>query len=294
MVQRIGYPLGKFRLGLTIIVAFTFGFLLFYFSVNTLLFTAIRQIYLIYGIIVGFLFGLFEAQTITCKLSKVTEVVTWRILVVSAALFGAPFLLVLAFFGISELVPLVTYLVLSATPVYLGVSGWIYYRFEKEYKVKVHAFVFGLEYWKEPLKGNSDRFYYFVRDIVSKDVNVLWWQVGYAKRFMEELEKNANIDPLTRHQLSEFLKVINKYRIITQSVLLLFVVSTMAIAVSVFAVLFGLIGNLDFNLLDVVGPISGVILASFFISVIVTKRQFNKEIPRMMTSLNTENLASIQ
>jgi hypothetical protein len=47
----------------------------------------------------------------------------------------------------------------------------------------------------------------------------------------------------------------------------------------------------NFNIVDVVGPASGIILFSFFIGVIVLMKTFQRKISRLLTNIDTSKLA---
>jgi len=62
-LDRIGYPIAKMRLFLSIFAAFFFGFWLNSASVNLKWFTVVRGFYLLMGIVEGVLVGWLEART---------------------------------------------------------------------------------------------------------------------------------------------------------------------------------------------------------------------------------------
>ena len=71
----------------------------------------------------------------------------------------------------------------------LGSSGWYFNKFEKENEVMLFVFVYGVHYWKEQNPNIIDRFYYFIRDLVSKDLSSLYLHVGYSGLYIKELEQ---------------------------------------------------------------------------------------------------------
>ena len=209
---RAGYSVVKIRLFMSVIAAVFFGFLLFLASVNLKWFTITRGFYLLLGIVEGLLIGELEARIVTRKLMRETETMAWQILPISAVLSGLPLLLAVAFFGFSEFLPSATYLVLPFIPIYYATSGWCFNKFEKQNKVQVFMFVYGLKYWAESIVGDSDRFYHFIRDVASKDFFAILRQAGYSKRLMAILGERQDIEPSTRKVLFSILQVMNEYK----------------------------------------------------------------------------------
>jgi bacteriorhodopsin len=94
----------------------------------------------------------------------------------------------------------------------LGSSGWYFSKFEKENEVRLFVYVYGLHYWKEQNPVISDRFYYFIRDLVSRDFSSLYLHVGYSNLYIKEFSKKDNVDVSTRQELDQILNVMKKYR----------------------------------------------------------------------------------
>jgi len=245
---RVGYPVAKIRLFMSVITAVFFGFLLFSASVNLKWFTINRGFYLLLGIVEGLLIGELEARIVTRKLMRETETIAWQILPISAVLFGLPLLLAVAFFGVSEFLPFAAYLVLPFIPVFYATSGWRFNKFEKQNKVQVSMFVYGLKYWTEPIVSDSDRFYHFIRDAASKDSLAILSQAGYSKRLMTVLEEKQDIETSTRKALCNILQVMNEYRHRTLTVFAVFLISCFLLIVYFFV----LVSTNTFGLLEVV------------------------------------------
>jgi len=211
-LSRVGYPVAKIRLFMSIIAAVFFGFLLYSASVNLKWFTILRGFYLLLGIVEGLLIGELEARIVTSKLMRETEMITWQILPITAVLFGLPLSLAVTFFGVPEFLPFAAYLMLPFVPVYYATSGWRFHKFERQNKVQVFMFVYGLKYWTEPIVSESDRFYHFMRNVASKDSFSILSQTGYSKKLIATLEERQDIEPSTRKALFNILQVMNEYR----------------------------------------------------------------------------------
>jgi len=278
---------------MSIVAAVFFGFLLYSTSVSLKWFTIIRGFYLFLGIVEGLLIGELEARIVTRKLMRETESIAWQILPISAVLFGLPLLLAIAFFGVSEFLPFAAYLVLPFVPVYYATSGWHYNKFEKQNKVQIFMFVYGLKYWTEPILDAGDRFNQFVEAVASKDSSTIWGQVGYSKRLMMTLEERQDIGPSRREALNNILKTMNEYRRMGLAVLSMFIASVAVLLVFLFVSMFGLLRITDYVVVNIVGPASGCILFGFFISVWSLVKRFKKRISSMLASLDPDKLSSI-
>ena len=291
--SRLGYPMGKMRLYSSIIPGVGFGFLLFQASTTLNLFTPIRQLYLLFGITVGFLMGALEARFVLRELSSNSEAVVWKPLPVGAVLVCLPILLVLTVFGVSEYLPFMAYFVLSAIPVYLATGGWFYASFEKDNRVRIFGSPFGLKYWREPIEDFSNRFYHFVRDIVTKHPSALWWHIGYANKFIEHLEEKQDIEPSTRKELLELLRVMNRYRKLALTVLGTFLISAFNLFLFFFVGASGIVRIPEQQIVDVVGPGSGIIALCFFVPVLLLMRRFKKAVSRRLASIDSDKLSSL-
>jgi O-antigen/teichoic acid export membrane protein len=284
-------PIGKTRLFGSIIVAFFIGFFIFLGSTNSGWFTLSRQIYFLFGVIAGFLLGVCETRIVIPKLANNTETLVWQVVPIGTALFGIPLLIAIAFFGVSEYLPFGLYAFFPAIPATGATSGWYFNKFEKENKVRVFMFYYGFKYLKEPNPEASDRFFYFLRDVASKDPSPFWGHIGYSKVFMDQLEEKRKIDLSTREELLKILKTMNKYRIIGLVGFSLFLVSISILFILLFGSAFGCI-HLNFKITDVLGPASGIILFSFFIGFFVLTKTFQRRISRLLTNIDRDKLAS--
>lgn len=294
--SQIPLPVGQTRLFGSVVMALGSGFFIFLASTNLGLFTLARQIYLMFGIVAGALLGVLETRLVTQKLAKNTDVFVWQIVPVGIALFGLPFLLVAAFFGDSEYLPFAVYTYFPLITATAAASGWYFRKFEKENKVHVFASYFGFEYWTQPSPDISDLFSYFLRDVASKDQHNFWGQmgsswgyIGYAKIFMGILKEKPDFDSPTRKDLLKILKTMNNYRYLVLSCLALFLVSALVIVIFIFGTAFGFI-NLNFNIVDVIGPASGIIFFSFVIGVFVLMKSFQRTMSKLLANIDTSTL----
>jgi hypothetical protein len=251
----------------------------------------------VFGIVAGALLGVLETRLVTSKLAKNTEAFVWQIIPVGIALFGLPFLLVVAFFGDSEYLPFAVYTYFPLITAISAASGWYFRKFEKENNVHVFASYFGFEYWTQPCPDYSDLFSYFLKDVASKDQHNFWgtmgssWSyIGYAKTFMDILEKKPAFDSSTRKDLLQILKTMNKYRYVGLSVLAFFIVSVSVIMILLFGTAFGYI-HLNFDIVDVVGPGCGIIFFSVVIGVFVLMKSFQMTMSKLLTNIDTSKLA---
>jgi hypothetical protein len=196
---RVGIPVAKIRLFSAAVTALGFGALLYLAVPGPYGFTLERGLFLLYGVTMGSFLGWYEAKLVLSQINQRTFRWLWRIPVVTGILVLAPFMLVVAFFGVSEGAGFMVYAVLPAIPTFLGLSGYQYNRFEKEKSVQIYSGPFGFEYWIQPVVGNSKKFYLFIRDLQVKDTSALWpnrlrqkyqKELGSAKTFQLKQEKN--------------------------------------------------------------------------------------------------------
>jgi hypothetical protein len=290
-------PIGKMRLFISICMAFVSGVFIYFGSTNFGLFTPTRVIYFLFGVIAGLLLGIVKTRIVIPKLVKNTEAFVWQVVPIGTALFGVPLLLVIAFFGVPEYLPFGLYAFFPFITATGAASGWYFNKFEKENKVDVFMFYYGFKYWKQPNPDVSERFYNFLRDVAKKDPSQFWTQlgsslnyIGYTNAFRDKLEEKQEIDPLTRENLLKVLKTMNMVRIITLVVFALFLFSVATLMILLFGTAFGYF-QFNFNIANVVGPVSGIALFGFFIGIIVLMKTFQRKISRLLTSIDTSKLA---
>ncbi len=209
---RLGYPIGSFRIIAFFVTAIFVGLLIFFASINQGYFSLMRMLYLLFGVAAGIFLGVFEARTVISKLKESTEALVWIVLPVGIALFALPWLFVTQIFSTSEYLPFGVYAFFPFFVSVLGSSGWCFSRFEKENAVRLFVFVYGIHYWKEQNPVISDRFYYFIRDLISRDYSSLYLHVGYSNLYLKVLSKKDGIDASTRQELERILNVMKKYR----------------------------------------------------------------------------------
>jgi ABC-type multidrug transport system fused ATPase/permease subunit len=252
---------------------------------------------MLFGVVSGLLLGVLETRIVTPKLVKDTEAFVWQVVPIGTALFGVPLLLVMAFFGVSEYLPFWLYAFFPFITATSAASGWYFNKFEKEHKVDIFMFYYGFKYWKQPNPDVSERFHHFLKDVATKDPSQFWGQlgsslgyIGYTKAFRDKLEEKQEIDPSTRENLLKILKTMNTFRITALAILALFLVSVVTLMIVLLGSAFGYI-QFNFNIVDVVGPASGIILFSFFIGIIVLMKTFQRKISRLLTNTDTSKLA---
>jgi hypothetical protein len=290
-------PIGKVRLYISIFMALVSGFFIYFGSTNFGWFTPTRVIYFLFGVTAGALLGVVETRLVIPKLVKDTEAFVWQVVPIGTALFGIPFLLVIAFLGVPEYLPFALYAFFPFITATGAASGWYFNKFEKENKVDIFMFYYGFKYWKYPNPDVTERFHYFLRDVVRKDSSRFWGRIGsslgyigYTKAFRDKLEEKQEIDPSTREDLIKILKTMNTFRIITLAVFALFMVSVAALVILLVGTGFGYF-HFNFNLADVVGPASGIIIFGFFIGIIVLMKTFQGKISRLLINIDTSKLA---
>jgi hypothetical protein len=278
-------------------MAFVSGFFIFLGSTNFGWFTLTRVIYFLFGVTAGLLLGAIETRLVIPKLVKGTEAFVWQVVPIGTALFGVPLLLVMAFFGVPEYLPFGVYAFFPFITAAGAASGWYFSKFEKENKVGVFMFYYGFKYWKQPNPDVNERFHYFLRDVARKDSSQFGGQlgsslgyIGYVNAFRDKLEEKREIDSSTRENLIKILKTMNTFRIAGLVILALFLVSVVTLMILLFGSAFGYF-QLNFSIVDVVGPASGIILFSFFIGVIVLMKTFQRKISRLLAGIDTSKLA---
>ena len=290
-------PIGKMRLFTSLFMAFISSVFIYFGSTNLGWLTPIRVIYSLFGVAAGLLLGAIEIRLVIPKLVEDTEAFVWQVVPIGAALFGLPLLLVIAFFGVPEYLPFGTYAFFPFIAAAGAISGWYFSKFEKENKVGIFMFYYGFKYWKQPNPDVSERFHHFLKDVSRKDSSQFWGQlgsslgyIGYTNAFKNELENKQEIDILTRENLIKILKTMNTFRIAALVFLALFLVSTASLMVLLFGSAFGYF-QLNFNIVDVVGIGSGIILFAFFIGVIVLMKTFQRKISKLLASIDPTKLA---
>jgi hypothetical protein len=288
-------PIGKTRLYISIFMAFVSGVFIYFGSTNFGWLTLTRVIYFLFGVTAGVLLGVVETRIVIPKLVKDTEAFVWQVVPIGAALFGVP-LLVIAFFGVPEYLPFGVYAFFPFITATGAASGWYFNKFEKENKVDVFMFYYGFKYWKQPNPDVTERFHYFLRDVAKKDPSQFWTQlgsslnyIGYTNAFRDKLEEKQEIDPSTRENLLKILKTMNTFRTITLAIFALFLVSFATLMILLFGSAFGYF-QFNFNIVDVVGPASGIVLFGFLIGVFVLMKTFQRKISRLLNDIDTSKL----
>ena len=287
-------PIGKMHLFTSIIMAFVSGFLIFLGSTHFGWLTLARVIYFLFGVTAGVLLGAVEIKLVIPKLVKDTEAFVWHVVPIGTALFGVPLLLVMAFFGVSEYLPFGLYAFFPYITATGATSGWYFNKFEKENKVDIFMFYYGFKYWKQSNPDVSERFHHFLRDVANKDSSQFWTQlglnyIGYTNAFRNKLEEKQEIDSLTRENLLKILKTMNMFRIMTLAIFALFLGSVAILMILLFGTGFDYF-QFNFDIVDVIGPASGIIVFVFFIGVIGLMKTFQRKISGLLASFDTSKL----
>jgi hypothetical protein len=291
--RRITLPASQVRLTASAITAVFFGFLLYLASTNLKWLTLAHGFLLLLGIVSGCLLGWYETRIVTRGLTENTKTIAWQILPVGIVLFGLPLLLGKLVLVDSEFLPFAGYLTLPAIPVFYAVSGWRFNQFEKKNKVQIFVLFIGYLYYKEPMIGDSNRLYHFIRRVASKDSSSLWQQTGYTKRLTAALEERQDIDSLTKKELLDILNAMNKYRRIGLAGLSLFLASAFSFIAIVLSDMTGLTRFLNADTLGILGPASGVIIFGFFLTVFLLLRAFQKKISSMLAQIDSSKLSCL-
>jgi hypothetical protein len=288
--RRVSIQVSQYRLTAAGITAVSFGFLLYMASTSLNLLTPSRGFLILLGMLGGWLLALFETRTVIQGLTKNTETVAWQTLPVSIVMFGLPLLLGKLVLANSEFLPFAGYLTLPAIPVFLAASGWRFNQFEKENEVQIFVLFTGYSYYKAPMIVDSNRLYHFIRQVASKDSDSLWMQTGYSKRLMATLEERQDIDSVTRKELLDVLKVMNKFMWIGLTALALFFVSVGGVLIPVFTDMTGLTRLLNADTINILGPASGGIVIGFALTVFLLLRTFKKKISSILAQIDSNKL----
>jgi hypothetical protein len=291
--RRVSIPVSQYRLVAAGITAFFFGVLLYLASTRLNWLTLTNVFILLIGIAGGWLLGWFDSRTVIRGLTKNTETIVWQTLPVSILMFGLPLLLGKLVLADSEFLPFAGYLTLPAIPVLSAVSGWRFHQFEKKNEVQVFVLFTGYSYYRAPMIVDSNRFYHFIRQVASKDSDALWMQTGYSGRLMAALEERQDVDSVTRKELLDVLKVMNKFRWTAVTVLALFIVSACGIVAPIFTDMVGLTNVLNADTINIIGPASGGIFLVFGITVFLLLRTFKKKISNIIAQIDSEKLAPL-
>ena len=291
--RRVSIPVSQRRLTSAGFSGFFFGVLLYLASTRLNWFTLINGFLILLGIVGGGVLGWFDARTVIRGLTKNTKTIAWQTLPVSVVLFGLPLLLGKLFLVDAEFLPFAGYLTLPAIPVFSAVSGWRFHQFEKKNEVQVFVLFTGYSYYRAPMIVDSNRVYHFIRQVASKDSDALWIQTGYSGRLMAALEKRQDVDSVTRKELLDILKVLNKFRWTAVTTLALFLISGSVIIAPVFTDMVGLTNILNADTLNIIGPASGGIAIVFGIAVFLLLRTFKKKISKMIAQIDSEKLAPL-
>jgi len=285
--RRISFPVSQFRFFTAVVTAIAFSFLLYLASTRLSGFTSVHGIFALFGLGIGLLLGLLEAKIVTRGLTDKTQTVAWQIIPWALLLLGMPILVAKLFMADVEFVAFTACLLFPAVPVFSAVSGWSYQKFESKNAVQIKMVSFGYLYHKEPLVVDSNRLYHFLRAVELKDSTTLWQQTGYTGRLTKALRQKHDIDPSQKERLFDILKVMNKYRFIGLTALLLFCLSMASVAGFIyFPDFFNVTRNNDLAF-HIVAQVL-VSLASLGITVIVMTKMFNSKISELTAHLNSE------
>jgi hypothetical protein len=291
---RTGIPIAKIRLIGAVVTALGFGVMLYLAAPSPIGFTTARGLFLVWGVMVGSVIGFYEAKLVLSEINQRTFMWLWRISVVTAVLVLAPLVLALLFLGESEGAGFMVYAVLPAIPAFLGSSGYRYNKFEQEKSVQIYSGPFGFEFWTEPVVGNSEKFYLFIRDLQVKDTSTMWQQIGYAKIYQRELKKCQTLPVETKESLMGILEMFNRYRIVGLTILGLIVIVGPLILAFSFTRGFGLLDLPLSAIMNVTMPIVGGLFVTFFVVTFSLTRLFNRRVAKMLSQLDTDQLYKSQ
>jgi hypothetical protein len=276
------------------VTAVGFGIMLYLAAPGPYGFTVARGLFLLWGVAVGSVIGFYETKLVLSQINQRTFMWLWRISVVMGVLVLAPLVLALLFLGESEGAGFMVYAVLPAIPAFLGASGYRYNKFEQENCVQIFSSPWGFEFWTEPVVGNSERFYLFIRDLQVKDTSTMWQQIGYAKIYQRELKKCQNLSAETKESLMGILGMFNRFRIAGLTVLGLIVIVGPLILAFSFTRGFGLL-NLPLSaIMDITMPIVGALFISVFVVTFSLMYLFKKRTAKMLAQINTDELYKAQ
>lgn len=291
---------------MAIIAGVFFGFMLFEASINFNWFTPIRSLYLSLGVANGLLMGLVETRIVIRGLSENTKTTLWQTLPISLISFVLPFIAVVLVFGVSEYLPFGGYVVLSAVPIYYGITGWYYSQFEKERKVRVHASIYGFMYWTEPIPDYSNIFNQFLSDLARKDYIMFANPMGYvgqSKKLLAALEAKQDIELSTREFLLDVLQAMDKQRRRGLAIFIIFMVSMPLLA----GWLFILTSTNTFGMQQIVaGKIVsgreitlalglipfGSVFSSVFLALRIFKKRFQRRMDELLASFDSDKVYS--
>jgi hypothetical protein len=291
--RRVSIPVSQWRLTVAGISAFFFSVLLYLASTSLKWLTLTTGFLILLGVVGGWLLGWFDARTVFRGLTKNTETIAWQTLPVSIVMFGLPLLLGKLVLADAEFLPFAGYITLPAFPVFSAVSGWRFRQFEKKNEVQVFVLFTGYSYHKAPLIVDSNRLYHFIRQVASKDFDSLWMQTGYSGRLMAALEERQDIDSVTRKELLDVLKVMNKFRWIGLTALALFLVSVGGVLAPIFTDMTELTNVLNADTLNIIGPASGGIVIGFALTFFLLLRTFKKKMSNMIAQIDSNKLAPL-
>jgi len=301
----LGYPVAKFRLYWSVVVAIFFFFLLYSASAKLGWLTPTRAFYLILGFVEGILIGQLEAKIVTNELVNKTETIAWQMLPINVVLSGLPLLLAIHFFGVLEILPFAAYFVFPFLPTFLATSGWLYNKFEKQNKVQIFMFFYGFKYWIEPVFDINDEFAHFIEAVKSKDHFAILGQAGYSKRLMAMLEERQEIESSTKNFLSQVLETIKRYQRHSLTIASVFIVSCFILIIYFFV----LASTNSFGLVEVESGriVSGQAIAlilgciptfALFVGVaasrLLLKKKYQRRISTLLASTNLQTSANLK
>jgi hypothetical protein len=286
-IRQITVPVSQIRLILAVGSSFLFGAFLIFASLRFQWFTPITGALIPFGIAGGLLLGRLETQIVTRRLEEDTQTVVWQMLVVSSLLFGVPLLLGKVFLDNAAFLPLAGFFFLPSVPVFCAVSGWRYRAFERQNSVQIKMLSFGYLYYKEPMVVDNNRLHFFLRQVASKDHAGLWQYTGYCGRLITALKQREDIELSTKEKLFKVLDVMNKYRWVGLTILLIFLAFSFGM-LSLFAGNnLGLTQILNTNTLNIIMPIFLGVFIGFCASVATMMWTFNRKISAMIAKIDS-------
>jgi hypothetical protein len=257
---RVGIPISKVRLIGAAVTGTGFGLL--YYSARISQSWVALAAYLFLGVTIGAVLGWYEAKTVLSRIKTDPVIIQWKLALAVAGFVIFPFVIISGLYGFLESRNFLGYTVLTTIPAFLAISGFEYANYEKQNKVQIISGPYGFRYWLEPVREYDDKFYYFLRDIETRDTAAMWHHTGYSKIYQRELE-NQNLSIETKESIRILIKTLRVYQIAGLTIL---AVIALGVPLLIVFSLTGGFGLLQMSLNAIVN-ITMPILAGLFVMV---------------------------
>jgi hypothetical protein len=273
---RVGIPISITRLIGAAVTGVFIVLLLYSTQVNQSWITLC--IYVLVGVTVGAVLGWYEAKTVLSRIKTDPLIIQWKLATAAGVLVILPFVFISGLYGFLESRNFLSYTVLTALPIFLATSGFEYTNYEKQNKVQIISGPNGFRYWLEPVREYSDKFYYFLRDIETKDTAAMWYHAGYSRIYRKELEKQ-NLSKETKENIGKILKTLRAYQIAGLTILAIIALGFPLLIIFSFTNGFGLLEMPLNAIMNITMPI----LAGLFITVGVSTFLLMYSLKKKMT-----------